>query len=666
MSHPSAFSSEGSQEPQRQLQLVVHAGPLAGKGFPISKETLTFGRDPDNDIMLDDTKVSRHHARLLRQGDQILVEDLGSTNGTLINGEAITGQHLLQPADIISIGTSLFGVKGFSAPNTIGVTQVTGGPVTYTAPRPSIPTPAVTPNPTAHSPAPSSIPAQPQQKEAPPSRFTLLAVGGAIALIVTILIIAGITAFVMTPQSGGGEIPTVNITAPITNSEVQVNRPITVQATGSSAIGVTRMVLFASGVEVDEAVSPAANGQQTLTASFQWTPTAPGTFTLEVRAFDNQGGVSLPTTVSVSAIGDEVVEDPTITPTPEPIETVAGDPSLRTKTDLNVRAGPGIEYALLGLLPTSTEAQIIGRDPNRQWWQIRFDPAPDGRGWVAADTTFSDAENIDNVPVVEPPPTPTGTPTATATNTPLPPTETPTETPLPDTATPTATATEAAPTETPTPEATLTPTGEATSIQFEVSPSTIIGGDCVTITWNVTGVKEVYFNDVGVGGSDTVVDCPTVTTTYRLRVVKLDDTEQTQEIEVVVSEEIGVKSEGTLVIEAGESLDIDDGDIPGDDFTWDVDPPERHFEVQDPGNGTEIAIMGNFGSLNDVSRSDCLNASYNIYTFIDASNSAPDPTNTLIDGRTICFKTNKGRIGKMRFPNYSTDELTIEWVTWQK
>ena len=122
MERPTEFEPDQSRQPdQRQLQLVVHAGPLAGKGYPITSQMLTFGRDPDNDITLDDNEVSRHHARLLQRDDEIILEDLGSTNGTLVNGRPITGQHVLQPADIISIGSSVFGVRGFAAPATMGV-----------------------------------------------------------------------------------------------------------------------------------------------------------------------------------------------------------------------------------------------------------------------------------------------------------------------------------------------------------------------------------------------------------------------------------------------------------------------------------------------------------------------------------------------------------------
>lgn len=584
----------------------------------------------------------------------MVIEDLGSTNGTMINGKRITGQQVLQPADIISIGSSVFGVKGFAAPSTVGVTQISRDPFKQGAgvpakppSTPSAPTPA--PLPSYNVPLP-----QPTQEQTGPSRLTFLAIGGAVALVIAILIIAGLTAYFLS-QGGTGvaEVPTVVITAPANNTEAPVNQPLTIQAIGSDPSGVTRMELWVSGSKVNEAISPAPQGQPTLTASFQWTPQAPGSYTLEVRAYNQREAVSLPTTITVNAIEGDGGETPVPTDTPEPIETVPGNPSLTTRTDLNVRGGPGIEYDLLGLLPSGTEAEIIGRDPTQQWWQIRFNPAADGRGWVAADAAFSTATGVANVPVVAPPPTPTGTPT---------------ETPVPPTATSTSTATSVPATDTPTsepetatPTPTATPTGESETIQFSVTPTSINGGDCVQITWRVTGVREVYFNNNGVGGEGDLRDCPNESTTYRLRVVKQDGSEQTQEIRVEVVNPVSVKSGGTLTIPPNETLDIDDGDIPGDDFVWDVDDDEGTFEVQE---GVEIAVFPSVPSLNSVSRSDCLGANYGVYKFIDATIS-PDPANALVNGRAICFKTNKGRIGKLRFPQFSNDDLRIEWLTWQ-
>ena len=663
MAHPSAFNSD-APPPRKQLQLVVHAGPLAGKGFPIIGDTLTFGRDPENDITLDDSQVSRFHARLIRKDDEISVEDLGSTNGTMVNGNRITGQQVLQPADIIGIGISVFGVKGFSAPNSLGVTQVSPEPATFTPPRPApnpqppgpaMPQPQV--GPPRHTPPP--FPVAKPQPQAEGSRLPLLAIGGIAALIVTILLIAALTAYFLNQgASPTTEIPTVIISAPIDNSQVNMNQPLTVQATGSAASGVKRMELWVRGVKTNEAVSPAADGQPTLTASFQWTPEAPGSYTLEVRAYTAQGLVSSPTGVAITVIDPNQTEDENATPTatPEPIETVSGNPSLTTRTDLNVRGGPGIEYDLLGLLPSGTEAEIIGRDDTRQWWQIRFDPAADGRGWVAADSAFSTSANVENVPIAQPPPTPTGTPTATT----VPPTHTPVPTATSPAPTETPTATVSAATETPT----STPTSVGPQIDFNISPTSIQGGDCVTITWNVAEVKEVYLDGNGVSGTGNIQDCPQESKTYRLRVVKQDDSEQIQEIRVEVINPVSIKSSGVIVIEKNETIDIDDGDIPGDDFVWDVDDDDgdRRFRIIDD---ARLAPMPNIGSLSQLSRSACLNANYDAYSYIDASNSAPDPNNTLIDGRSACFKTNKNRIGKLRFPEYSTDDLKIEWLTWQ-
>jgi len=75
--------------------------------------------------------------------------------------------------------------------------------------------------------------------------------------------------------------------------------------------------------------------------------------------------------------------------------------------------------------------------------------------------------------------------------------------------------------------------------------------------------------------------------------------------------------------------------------------------------------MGDSDSLNDVSKDACDRADYNKYTFIDASDTPADPNNTLIPGLAICYITNDGHKGKLRFPDYSTEDLKVEWVTWR-
>jgi hypothetical protein len=75
-----------SQLPKNSAMLIVIVGPNRGARYLInSKETL-IGRDPHNEIFLDDVTVSRIHAKVVQSGDgDYLVEDLGSLNGTYVN-----------------------------------------------------------------------------------------------------------------------------------------------------------------------------------------------------------------------------------------------------------------------------------------------------------------------------------------------------------------------------------------------------------------------------------------------------------------------------------------------------------------------------------------------------------------------------------------------------
>lgn len=88
-------------------QLTMRSGPTPGKNYPIEQEELMLGRDLANDIAISDPEVSRRHARFFLQNDNILVEDLGSTNGTFLNGERIASPQQLRPGDVITLGESI-------------------------------------------------------------------------------------------------------------------------------------------------------------------------------------------------------------------------------------------------------------------------------------------------------------------------------------------------------------------------------------------------------------------------------------------------------------------------------------------------------------------------------------------------------------------------------
>lgn len=74
--------------------------------FVLRHELITIGRNFDNDIHVSDSTVSGHHARIVMKPDYRYIEDLGSTNGTFVNGERIK-RHPLRTGDRISIGKHL-------------------------------------------------------------------------------------------------------------------------------------------------------------------------------------------------------------------------------------------------------------------------------------------------------------------------------------------------------------------------------------------------------------------------------------------------------------------------------------------------------------------------------------------------------------------------------
>ncbi len=90
-----------------QFQLVMHSGPTPGKTFPLEGDVLTIGREASNPIAINDAEVSRKHTQLVFQGGKYIVTDLGSTNGTFVNGTRLTGQQVLQSGDIISLGEQI-------------------------------------------------------------------------------------------------------------------------------------------------------------------------------------------------------------------------------------------------------------------------------------------------------------------------------------------------------------------------------------------------------------------------------------------------------------------------------------------------------------------------------------------------------------------------------
>jgi pSer/pThr/pTyr-binding forkhead associated (FHA) protein len=137
-------------QPNDSFRLIVRRGPQPNQTYDLNKDIITLGRDITNDIVINDPEVSRHHMRLTRGAGGYTLEDLGSTNGTFVNGQRLTGAKPLNNGDMIGLGETV----------TLGYEMVRERPAgappeePVTAPSPAAQRPLQTP------PPPQQIPTQ--------------------------------------------------------------------------------------------------------------------------------------------------------------------------------------------------------------------------------------------------------------------------------------------------------------------------------------------------------------------------------------------------------------------------------------------------------------------------------------------------------------------------
>jgi pSer/pThr/pTyr-binding forkhead associated (FHA) protein len=161
------------------LKLRVIDGNAAGKEIGVEEEFLIGRTAPGEGKLEDDAEISRQHARVTRAGEGYVLEDLGSMNGTFVNGEKLAEPHQLADGDQLKVGATLIVVQMEEAPGATPLgTQQPPAPTTVTdikAPPP--PPPAAEPPPEAAEPrdqetfVPPSEPAAPEPRapsEPPP------------------------------------------------------------------------------------------------------------------------------------------------------------------------------------------------------------------------------------------------------------------------------------------------------------------------------------------------------------------------------------------------------------------------------------------------------------------------------------------------------------------
>jgi len=97
------------------VKLVLLSAGMAGRSHELKVDRTTIGRVEDNTFQIPEPSVSSHHCEVLLKGNDVLIKDLNSTNGTFINGEKIT-EAPLKPGQVLRLGQIELRLESGSAP----------------------------------------------------------------------------------------------------------------------------------------------------------------------------------------------------------------------------------------------------------------------------------------------------------------------------------------------------------------------------------------------------------------------------------------------------------------------------------------------------------------------------------------------------------------------
>ena len=124
------------------FQLVVLRGRSATTALKLGDGVTTAGRHDDCQLRIKSSEVSRRHCQFFEKNGMLLVKDLGSSNGTMLNGKKIEGQRVLEPGDELTIGPVKLRVEKVGQPATAKASPATASPKPGDT---AVPSPTVTP-----------------------------------------------------------------------------------------------------------------------------------------------------------------------------------------------------------------------------------------------------------------------------------------------------------------------------------------------------------------------------------------------------------------------------------------------------------------------------------------------------------------------------------------
>lgn len=247
--------------------LEVKSGELAGMSFPLTKQEILLGRGEDCDITLPDEMVSKTHARITIRPDAIIIDDLDSTNGTIVNGISIQS-HILQEGDLVYLGSTEMVFHSGAA-----------------------------------GPAGIAAPVEKTRRKV----FTLPVLIGVIVAVTIIVVGLVITLFVLKGREEAKDTtpPEVEVVKPAPNSRVEMgfapgaSVDIEVAIDASDEVELNKVDLVVNGSKVTTFKSEDGSD-----FNYMYTVTQPDTYAIKAVAYDAAGNESSSDTVSVEVWQD--------------------------------------------------------------------------------------------------------------------------------------------------------------------------------------------------------------------------------------------------------------------------------------------------------------------------------------------------------------------------
>jgi len=283
-----------SERPSSPALIIRHTGQV----FHLTQQPVTIGRQDDNTIVLADPQASRHHATIYWQAGNLILQDMGSANGTFVNEKRIAAPQPLRDGQVIRMGNTVFEVR---------LPPVMGGPSDTIA----------------------AYPVAASQAAAPAKRSPLVIV---LAILLAGIVIAGLAIAAILLLSGDRATePVVTIQSPVEGAEIPPDQEILLQATATGARDITLIEIMVDSVVVGMSASPAAEGNASLTVTQPWVFSQTGPHTVSAVAYTASDGLSEPATVTVFVTETLVEGTPSATPSPSP--TTSPTPTETPGTD---------------------------------------------------------------------------------------------------------------------------------------------------------------------------------------------------------------------------------------------------------------------------------------------------------------------------------------------